>query len=61
MDKQDEIWAEVSTLEAAAPVTSFFHFYEAKLTSLKLKTRPKQLAGSLTLDILAPKEGKVGH
>ncbi len=61
MNKQDEIWAEFSTLEAAAPVTSFFHFYEAKLTCLKLKTRPKQLAGSLTLDISAPEEGTLGH
>jgi hypothetical protein len=30
------------------------HFYETKLTNLKLKTRPKQLLGYHTLDIALP-------
>ena len=32
---------------------------EAKLTTLKLKIRPKQLLGSLTLDALLP--GRTNH
>ncbi len=28
--------------------------YEAKLTNLKMKTRPKQLLGSITLNVVLP-------
>jgi hypothetical protein len=44
---QDETWAEFSTLVVLC-------FFETKMPNLKLKTRPKQLLGSLLLVIALP-------
>ncbi len=48
--QQDETLAEFSTLEMAMCMQC----YTIKLPNLKLKTRPKQLLGSLPLDITLP-------
>jgi hypothetical protein len=51
---QDEPWAEFSTLEVAACHAMHFLHSIAKWPNLELKTRPKQLLGSLPLDITLP-------
>ncbi len=51
---QDEPWAEFSTLEVAACHAMHFLHSKAIQPNLELKTRPKQLLGSLPLDIALP-------
>ncbi len=53
---QDEPWAEFSTLEVVACV---IRPGVAKQPNLELKTRPKQLLGSLPLVIALPARAKV--
>jgi hypothetical protein len=55
MDKRQLTWAEFSTLEVAVCVCAMqLSCFETKLPNLMLKTRPKQLLGSLPLDIALP-------
>ncbi len=51
---QDELWAEFSTLEVAACNAMHFDCSIAICPNLELKTWPKQLLGSLLLDVVLP-------
>ncbi len=53
----DKPWAEFSTLEAAACHAMQLPHSIAIQPNLELKTRPKQLLGSLPLDIVLPEVG----
>ncbi len=53
---QDEPWAEFSTLEVAACHAMHLLHSIAIRSNLELKTLPKQLLGSLLLDIALPEE-----
>ncbi len=54
---QDEPWAEFSTLEVAACHATHLQHSIAIRSNLELKTRPKQLLGSLPLDIALSSTG----
>ncbi len=56
---QDEPWAEFSTLEVAACHAMHLLHSIAIWSNLELKTRPKQLLGSLPLDIALPGWGQI--
>ncbi len=51
--RQDKPWAEFSTLEVAACHAMHLLHSKAIRPNLELKTRSKQLLGSLPLDILS--------
>jgi hypothetical protein len=53
---QDKPWAEFSTLEVAACHVMHLLHCLAIRPNLELKTRPKQLLGSLPFDIMLPAE-----
>jgi hypothetical protein len=52
--KTDKHWAEFSTLEVAACHAMHLLHSIVIRSNLELKTRPKQLLGSLPLDIVLP-------
>jgi hypothetical protein len=52
--QQDKTWAKFSTLEVAICMRPHFSVLSVKLPNLQLKTRPKQLLGSLPLVIALP-------
>ncbi len=54
MAKRTKPRAEFSTLEVAVCMQGSYIIFETKLPKLKLKTLPKQLLGSLPLDIWLP-------
>jgi hypothetical protein len=54
LSRQDEPWAEFSALEVAACHAMHLLHSIAIRSNLELKTRPKQLLGSLRLDITLP-------
>jgi hypothetical protein len=54
--RQDEPWAEFSTLEVAACHAMHLPYRITMRPNLELKTQPKQLLGSLPLDIALPEQ-----
>jgi hypothetical protein len=51
LGKQDETWAEFSTLKVYVFVFTM-HLHPQKQPNLKYKTRPKQLLGSISLALI---------
>ncbi len=58
---QDKLWAEFSTLEVAACRAMHLMRSITIRPNLELKTGPKQLLGSLQLDIVLPDESNYSN